>query len=231
MEEEISTLDKNETWEKCEIPKGKRTVGCKWVYTIKYLADGTIERYKARLVAQGYTQTYGVDYSKTFSPVAKNDIIRVLFSITANKDWPLHEFDVKNVFLHGKIEEEVYMKAPLGFSDDYNTEEGCKLNETLYGLKQSPRAWFGRFTAAMTKFGYKQSNYDHTLFLKRQNDRITCLIIYVDDMIITGGDKEEICTLKEQLSREFKMKDLGRLKYFLGIEALRSKGGFFIGRL
>ena len=122
------------------------------------------------------------------------------------------------------------MKAPSGFSDDYNIGEGCKLNKALYGLKQSPRAWFEKFTATMTNYGYKQSNSDYTLFLKRQNDRITCLIIYVDDIIITGDDKEEICTLKEQLSREFEMKDLGRLKYFLRIEVLKSKGGIFISQ-
>ena len=121
MEEEISALNKNETWEKCELPRGKKTVGCRWVYTIKYLVDGTIEQYKARLVAQGYTQTYGVDYSKTFSPVAKIDIIRVLFSIVANKEWPLHQFDVKNAFLHGKIEEEVYMKVPQVFPSEFTT--------------------------------------------------------------------------------------------------------------
>ena len=152
------------------------------------------------------------------------------FSIVANKDWPLHQFDVKNAFLHGKIEEEVYMKAPPGFSSDYKPGEGCKLKKALYGLKQSPRAWFGRFTAAMRKFGYKQSNSDHTLFLKRRQGKITCLIIYVDDMIITGNDKHEIDTLKKQLFREFKMKDLGQLKYFLGFELLRSKGGIFISQ-
>ena len=200
MEEDISALDRNETWVKCELPKGKETVGCRWVYTIKFWANGTIKRYKARLVAQGYTQTYGVDYSETFSLVAKIDTIQVLFSIVANKDWPLHKFELKNAFLHGKIEEEVYMRAPPGFSDDYKNGEGCKLSKAIYGLKQSPRAWFGRFITAMIKFGYKQSNSDHTLFLKKQNNYTTYLIIDVDDMIIMGDDKEEICTVKEQLT-------------------------------
>ena len=168
MEEEISALMKNETWEKCELPKGKKAIGCKWVFTIKYHADGTIERYKARLVAKGYIQTYGVDYFETFSPVAKIDTIQVFFSIAANKDWPLHQFDVKNAFLHGELEEEVYMKPPPGFSEAYNLKEGCRLERALYGLKQSPHAWVGRFTSAMKKFGYKQSNLDHTLFLKKR---------------------------------------------------------------
>lgn len=132
MEEEISALNKNETWEKCEIPKGKKTIGCKWVYSIKYHAVGYIGRYKARLVAQGYTQTYGIDYSKTFSLETKIDTIRVLFSIATNKVWPLHQFNVKNAFLHGEIEEEVYMKAPPGFSNNFKPGEGCKEQSPIW---------------------------------------------------------------------------------------------------
>ncbi|KAJ9539426.1 hypothetical protein OSB04_032159 [Centaurea solstitialis] len=228
METEMEALVKNKTWEKCALPQGKKPVGCRWVFTIKYKPDGTIERHKARLVAKGYTQTYGIDYLETFSPVAKINTIRVLFSITTNEGWPLHQFDVKNAFLHGELKEEVYMEAPPGFSDNFKTGEVCRLKKSLYGLKQSPRAWFGRFTLAMKKYGFKQSNSDHTLFLKRKGKFVTCLIIYVDDMIITGNDKEEITKLKEGLFTEFEMKDLGELKYFLGIEVLRSKQGIFI---
>ena len=119
---------------------------------------------------------------------------------------------MKNANLHEEIEEEVYVRAPPGFSSDYNPGEGFKLNKALYRLKQSPTAWFRRFTRAMTKFGYKQSHYDHTLFLKRQNVHITCLIIYVDDIIITGDDKKDICALKGQIASKFEMKDLGQLK-------------------
>lgn len=228
MEDEYSALQRNKTWEKCILPKGKKKVGCRWVFSIKYRADGTVERYKARLVAKGYTQTYGIDYSETFSPVAKIDTIRVLLSIAANKEWPIYQFDVKNAFLHGSIEEDIYMEAPPGYSQEFRNGEGCKLRKALYGLKQSPRAWFGRFTKAMKKFGYKQSNSDHTLFLKRVRDKITCLIIYVDDMIITGNDEKEITDLKGKLFQEFEMKDLEILKYFLGIEVLRSEQGIFI---
>ena len=230
MEAEMEALKKNGTWEKCTLPPGKKPVGCKWVFTIKYKADGSVERYKARLVAKGYTQTYGVDYSETFSPVAKIDTIRVLFSVAANLDWPLYQFDVKNAFLHGDLKEEVYMEPPPGFSEEFGDYEVCRLKKALYGLKQSPRAWFGRFTVAMKKYGYHQSNSDHTLFIKRRKCQVTCLIIYVDDMIITGNDPEEITQFRRNLFLEFEMKDLGELKYFLGIEVLRSKEGIFISQ-
>nr|GFA16775.1 putative ribonuclease H-like domain-containing protein [Tanacetum cinerariifolium] len=159
----------------------------------------------------------------TFSHVAKIDTIRVLFSIAANKGWPLHQFDVKNAFLHGELKEEVYMDPPPppGFVESLNPSEVCRLKKSLYGLKQSLRAWFGRFTLAMRKYGFKQSNSDHTLFLKRKGKLITCLIIYVDDMIITGNDEEEMTRLRTNLFKEFEMKDLGKLEYFLGIEVLR----------
>lgn len=230
MEEELKALEKNQTWRLVELPNGKRAVGCRWVFTIKYKPDGTIERYKARLVAKGYTQTYGVDYQETFSPVAKLNTVRVLLSLAANLDWPLHQFDVKNAFLHGNLEEEIYMDLPPGFEHKEKTKMVCRLKRSLYGLKQSPRAWFGRFSSAMKRYGFSQSNSDHTLFLKHRKNKVTALIIYVDDMIITGDDSEEILRLQRRLADEFEMKDLGGLKYFLGIEVARSKRGIFLSQ-
>nr|KYP61345.1 Retrovirus-related Pol polyprotein from transposon TNT 1-94 [Cajanus cajan] len=106
MDTEMEALEKNKTWELVSLPKGKKPVGCKWVYTVKYKANGSIERYKARLVAKGFTQTYGIDYSETFAPVAKMNTVRVLLSLAANCGWELQQFDVKNAFLHGELEEE-----------------------------------------------------------------------------------------------------------------------------
>ncbi|CAL2225120.1 unnamed protein product [Prunus armeniaca] len=160
----------------------------RWAFTLKHKVDGSIDRYKARFVAKGYTQTYGVDYLDTFAPVAKLNTVRVLLSLAANHDWPLLQFDVKNAFLHGDLNEEIYMDLPLGIP--VTSKEGvmCKLQKSLYGLKQSPRAWFGKFAASMKKFGNVQSNSYHTLFLKRHKGKLTALIIYVDDMIVTGDD-------------------------------------------
>ena len=182
-------------------------------------------------MAKGYSQTYGIDYTETFAPVAKINTVRVLLSLAANLDWPLQQFDVKNAFLHGELSEEVYMELPPGcMVPEKHKQKVCRLKKALYGLKQSPRAWFGRFTKSMKLFGYRQSNSDHTLFLKKQNGKITALIIYVDDMIVTGNDPTKIKALQQYLSREFKMKDLGSLKYFLGIEVSRSKKGIFLSQ-
>ena len=225
----MKSLQKNETWELVECPPGKKPVGSRWIYTVKYKVDGSIERFKVRLVAKGYTQIYGIDYTKTFAPMTKINTVRVLLSLAANLDWPLQQFDVKNAFLHGKLFEEVHMNLPLGcMVSEKQCQKVCKLKKSLYGLKQSLRAWFGRFTKSMRAFGYRQSNSDHTLFLKKQHDKIMTLIVYVDDMVVTGNDPEERKTLQNYLSREFKMKDLGPLKYFLGIEVSRSSEGIFL---
>jgi hypothetical protein len=230
INEEMGALLKNNTWTLVPLPEGKKAVGCKLVFSIKHKADGSVERYKARLVAKGYTQTYGVDYQETFSPVAKLSTIRILLSLAANLDWPLHQFDVKNAFLHGELEEEVYMDLPPGYTASTDANVVCKLQRALYGLKQSPRAWFGRFSMAMRKYGFKQSNSDHTLFIKHKGSKVTALIVYVDDMIITGDDEEEISRLQKALATDFEMKNLGGLKYFLGIEVARSREGIFLSQ-
>ncbi|CAH9082663.1 unnamed protein product [Cuscuta europaea] len=228
--EEMNALEKNQTWQAVEVPKNKPRVGCKWVFTPKFKADGTLERYKARLVAKGYTQTYGIDYTETFAPVAKLNTIRILLSLAANLDWPLQQLDVKNAFLNGKLEEEVYMSPPPGFEEQYGSKV-CKLEKALYGLKQSPRAWFERFTQFIKKQGFKQAQADHTLFMKFSiKGEIAVLIVYVDDIILTGNYCKEIEDLKKKLAQEFEIKDLGELKYFLGMEIARSQKGIVVSQ-
>nr|GEZ14533.1 putative ribonuclease H-like domain-containing protein [Tanacetum cinerariifolium] len=161
-------------------------------------------------------------------PSGKNGYNKGPALVASNQGWPIHQFDVKNVFLHGELKEKVYMEAPPGFLEHFKPGEACRLKKSLYGLKHSLRAWFGRFTLAMKSYDFKQSNSDYTMFLKNKKNRVTCLIIYVDDMVIIGNDEEEIKRLKEGLFTEFKMKDLGNLKYFLGNEVLMSPKGIFI---
>ncbi|RVW87243.1 Retrovirus-related Pol polyprotein from transposon RE1 [Vitis vinifera] len=221
----------NGTWTITDLPVGKRPVGCKWIFTIKYKADGSVERFKARLVARGFTQSYGIDYQETFAPVAKLNTIRILLSLAVNQNWCLQQLDIKNAFLNGDLEEEVYMEIPPGFEGSMAKNQVCKLQKSLYGLKQSPRAWFDRFTKAVLKLGYKQGQTDHTLFVKKSHaGKMAILIVYVDDIILSGNDMEELQNLKKYLSEEFEVKDLGNLKYFLGMEVARSRKGIIVSQ-
>ncbi|KAG8491054.1 hypothetical protein CXB51_014208 [Gossypium anomalum] len=227
--EEMKALKNNETWEVSDLPKGKKTIGCKWIFTTKFKPDGRIDRYKARLVAKAFTQTYGLDYDETFAPVAKLNTIRVLLSLAANLDWHLTQLNVKNAFLNGELNDEVYMDFPPGFKESKG--QVCKLKKSLYRLKQSPRTWFNRFAKAMTSRNHIQRQADHTMFYKHSEKGKCCiLIVYVDDIILTGDDSSEIVRLKEFLGTEFELKDLGNLKYFLGMEVAMTQTGISISQ-
>ena len=230
MLEEMAALDKNNTWVITPLPANKKVVGCKWVFTIKQTPEGKVERYKARLVAKGYSQTYGVDYDETFALVAKMSTIRTLISVAANNKWKLFQLDVKNAFLHGNLNEEVYMEIPPGFNGHETEGKVCKLKKSLYGLKQSPRAWFGKFRKEVCSLGFQQSNADHTLFFKHQQGKIVILVVYVDDIVITGNDDEEIRNLKKMLVKSFEVKDLGFLHFFLGIEVAYGAQGIYLSQ-
>ena len=211
------------------LPVGKSPIGCRWVYKIKHRSDGSIERYKARLVAKGYTQLEGIDYHDTFSPTAKMVTVRCLLALAAARDWSLHQLDVHNVFLHGDLHEEIYMTPPPGLRRQ-GENIVCRLNKSLYGLKQASRQWFAKFSEAIKSAGYIQSKADYSLFTRQQGQSFTALLIYVDDILITGNDPEAINALKRFLHGHFKIKDLGNLKYFLGIEVSQSKKGIFISQ-
>ena len=164
MDKEIEALEINDTWTLTPLPPGKAPIGCKWVYRIKYLPDGTIERYKACLVAKGLTQKLGLDYSETFSPVAKSVFVRIVLSLAAVKGWFLHQMDVNNAFLHGNLVEDVYMCLPPGFHGKGEKNLVCKLNKSLYGLKPASRQWFEKFSNAIMQMGFVQSKSNYSLF-------------------------------------------------------------------
>ena len=190
-------------------------VGCKWIYNIKSRSDRSIKRYKAHLVAKGFTQEYVIDYEETFALVARISSVRALLAVAAASKCDLFQMDVKNAFLNGDLSEKVYMQPPLGLSVDSN--KVCHLRRALYGLKQAPRAWFAKFSSTISRLGYMASHYDSTLLLRCTDKGTILLLLYVDDMIITSNDLSGIQELKDFLS-QFEMKDLGHLSYFLGLK-------------
>ena len=227
MEAELQALQSNNTWKLTLLPPHKTAIGCRWVYKIKHRADGSIERYKARLVAKGYTQMEGLDYLDTFSPVAKLTTVRLLLAMAAFNQWHLRQLDVNNAFLHGELDEEVYMQVPPGLLVP-NSQMVCRLQRSLYGLKQASRQWFTKLSGLLTSLGFEKSHSDHSLFLRFTGSITTVLLVYVDDIILTGNSESEIQDVINLLDQAFKINDLGNLKYFLGLEIARSSSGIHL---
>ena len=230
MDDELKALEETNTWNIVHLPPGKHVVGCRWVYRFKFNPDGSIERPKSRVVAQGFTQHFGVDYKETFAPVAKMSTVKVLLSVAANHGWSLSQMDVKNAFLHGELEEEVYMKIPPGHPLCGDPSRVCKLNKSIYGLKQSPRAWHAKLSSTLEDLGFTRSSADSSLYVQTGQTEKLMVLIYVDDLIITGSNADSIAALKKKLQGKFPVKDLGPLKYFLGIEVATSRKGLFLNQ-
>ena len=203
MVDEMAALHSTGTWDLVVLSFGKFPI-CRWVYTVKVGPDGQVDRLKAHLVAKGYTQVYGSDYGDTFSSVAKIASVCLLLSMTAMCSWPLYQLDIKNAFLHGDLAEEVYMEQPPGFVAQGESGLVCRLRRSLYGLKQSPQAWFGRFSFVVQEFGMLHSTTDHSVF-NHHNSSGQCiyLVVYVDDIVITRSDQDGIQKLKQHLFTHF----------------------------
>ncbi|KAK1414173.1 hypothetical protein QVD17_29914 [Tagetes erecta] len=229
MKKEIRALELNGTWTLEKLPEGKKAIDSKWVYKIKHKPNGEVERYKARLVAKGYKQLEGIDFHDTFAPVAKLVTVRMLLAVAVKKNWIIHQLDVDNAFLHGDLQEDVYMKIPQGFEKGKENKV-CKLRKSLYGLKQASRNWYQKFTSALREVGFTQSKADHSLFLFRTNEIFLAALIYVDDVIIVGNNATKIDETKAFLNNKFSIKDLGDLKYFLGIEVARTRDGLVLSQ-
>jgi hypothetical protein len=228
IDEEMAALDANATWELIALPKDKKAIGCKWVYKIKHNANGFVSKYKARLVAKGYAQTYGIDYEETYSPVAKMTTVRTIIAMEATKGWSLHQMDVKNVFLHGDLQEELYMEQPLGYVDQTHPNLVYRLKKALYSLKQAPRAWSDKIGQYLVTSGFQTSNTDFSLYAKKTDHGIVVIVIYVDYLTITRDSDANISDLNKLLKQKFEMKDLGELRYFLGIEVIQSPKGIWL---
>nr|KYP42659.1 Copia protein [Cajanus cajan] len=225
--ESIKALEDNNTWSLEPLPEGKKLVGCKWVYKIKYTGNGEIDKYKVRLVAKGYTQVEGEDFKETFAPVAKMTIVHCLLSIEEVKNWELHQMDVSNAFLHGDLNEEVYMVTLPNYVVP-NSKHICRLRKSLYGLRQASRNWYGKLSQAFIQYGFKQSHVDHNLFTYSFGSIFLATLFYVDDLVIASNDTSTCNNFKAYLIECFQMKDLGKLKYFLGLELSHGNTGLFL---
>ena len=204
MDEEIKSIQKNDTWELASLPNGHKAIGVKWVYKAKKNSKGEVERYKARLVAKGYSQRAGIDYDEVFAPVARLETVRLIISLAAQKSWKIHQMDVKSAFLNGSLEEEVYIEQPQGYIVKGEEDKVLRLKKALYGLKQAPRAWNTRIDKYFKEKGFVKCPYEHALYIKTQNNDILIACLYVDDLIFTGNNPVMFEVFKMEMTKSLR---------------------------
>jgi hypothetical protein len=223
MVEEMESLHKNETWDLVKLPSGRKLVDSKWEFKKNMNATGQVKKFKARLVAKGYSQVEGVDFGEIFSHVAKLTSIGVLMSLAATFDLEIEQMDVKTTFLHGDLEEEIYMKHPERFVVKGKKDLVCKLKRSLYVLKQSPRMWYQKFDTYILILGFVKSKVDHCIYSIEEGGCFEYIALYIDDMLLIGNNMNSIKEVKKQLSSNFDMKDLGAPNFILGMEIKRDR--------
>ena len=229
MKSEIDSMYENQVWNLVDPPEGVRPIECKWIYKKKTDADGNVYIHKARLVAKGFRQIQGVDYDETFSPVAMLKSVRIILAIAAYHDYEIWQMDVKTAFLNGNLTEDVYMIQPEGFVDPKDAGKVCKLQRSIYGLKQASRSWNLRFDEVVKEFGFIKNGEEACVYKKVSGSAIAFLILYVDDILLVGNDIKFLGTIKDSLKRSFSMKDLGEAAYILGIKIYRDRSKRLIG--
>lgn len=228
--DEFNSIVQNRTFSLVPPSPDQNPISCRWIFTIKYNPDGSVRRYKARLVARGYTQLPGIDYTETFSPVIKSTTIRLVLDIAVSRNWPIKQLDVNNAFLQGTLTEEVYTVQPPGFVDVDLPSHVCRLHKALYGLKQAPRAWYQELSNFLIQSGFVNSLADTSLFILRKGSSFLYMLIYVDDIIVTGNDITLLNQVLHSLATRFSVKEPEDLNYFLGIEAIRTPQGLHLNQ-
>ena len=219
---------KNHTWDLKPNVHGHNIIGCRWLFTTKNLANGQQEHPKGRLVAKGYTQQHGIDYSETFSPVIKSTTIRLVLQIVVTKAWHIKQLDINNAFLQGELTEVVYMMKPPGFIDKDRPDHVCRLRKPIYGLKQAPCSWYLSLKQHLLHTGFVNSNADASLLIHLHGSNITYVLVYVDDILVTGNNPTIISQVLTAFANRFSIKDPVDLHYFLGIEATRTRQGLHL---
>jgi hypothetical protein len=219
MNEEVASLAANNTWSILPLPRYAKPIPCRWVFALKQNTDGTIARYKARLVAKRFKQRPGVDFDEVFAPVSKHTTIRVFLSLVASEDLECHQLDIKTAFVNGVLDETIYMHQPPGFVSS-NFEHACHLHKALYGLRQASRAWHTCLKEELTKHSLVPSQADAGLFIRHGKDPVYVLV-YVDDLLIASKHLSDVDHVKQCIMSAFQARDLGNASYFLGMDILR----------
>lgn len=227
MKEELNAINENETWEVTDLPTGRKAIGSKWVFKLKVDENNKILRYKARLVAQGFSQKFGVDYDEVFAPVIRSTTLRLLLSIAGQRKCKVNHYDIKTAFLNGTLEEEIYMKQPPGFESG---EKVLKLRKSLYGLKQAARVWNQTLHSALISNSWKQNQVDKCLYELKQGNKVCYLLIHVYDLLTATNDDLMESEAMSIIGRNFELKNLGRVRHFLGIDVIEENGKFFISQ-
>lgn len=227
MHEEINAIKENNTWEVADLPYGRKAIGSKWVFKTKKDENGAVKQRKARLVAQGFSQKFGVDYDEIFAPVARTSTLRMLLSVAGTRNYTVNHYDIKTAFLNGTLNEEIYMKQPPGF------EQGSKvlrLRKSIYGLKQSAHVWNQTLHYQLERNGCKQNQTDKCLYIRKQDGKTLYLIIHVDDILVATNSPELENQVMGSIGKEFELKNLGGVKHYLGIDIEHQDGKFYISQ-
>jgi hypothetical protein len=225
IKSEIDSLLGKGVWKIVDRPYGKKTVRSKWIFKIKYHADGTLDKYKARLVALGNTQVLGRDCFETYSPVANLSTFRLLYGIAVKLNWKIEQMDIKTAYLNGHLEEEVYMEIPEGFEQHGSKNKVCKLERSLYGLRQSGRSWNTELDRRLKKQGLRRSGKDPCVYYQNTNEGLIIVVVYVDDLVLIAETSDGMEKLKKSVKSQSEVTELGELKFFLKIKARRDEEG------
>ncbi|KAD7116757.1 hypothetical protein E3N88_04025 [Mikania micrantha] len=223
MGAEMQSMHDNQLWDLVDLPPNCKTAGSKWVFKKKTDMDGNVHTFKARHVAKRFTQTQGIDYKETFSPVAMLKSIRILIAIATYYDYEICQMDVKTAFLKGHLTEDVYMAQPEGFFYPKNPNKVCKLKKSIYGLKQASRSWNLCFDEKIKDFGFIKDEDETCVYMKASGSIVMFLILYVDDILLIGNGIPTMNEVKSWLGKCFTMKDLGEAAYILGIKIYRDR--------
>lgn len=223
MQKEIKSLKENRTWDLVDRPKHTKVLSNRWVFKVKQKQNGTIDKFKARLVARGNEQREGIDYEEVFAPVARLATIRTMLAIAVSKKMHVHQMDVVTAYVQGKLTDIIYMEQPEMFEENIGTDKVCKLNKPLYGLKQAGKEWYKTLDKYLTSIGLRKTPVNPCVYTDPKGKSDIIIIIYVDDILLASKDLDELTKTKHLLKSRFKINDLGEVKDILGMHVERKE--------